>query len=150
MKQEAGLKNLNLEELFQKIKEVTELEDIGYHRIEDGRLKPVYKTQTDVLGMERWKTVHSQNPVYIKDTLILQEVIKKKHPVYIYDTNNDSRSAGAFFLFGVDSILIIPVVRQDDVKAIICVVSIGKLHDFSPEEIDACSRLAEKYLKNSY
>ncbi len=150
MEQEAGLKNLNLEELFRKINEVTELEDIGYHRIEDGRLKPIYKTQTDVLGMERWKTVHSQNPVYIKDTFILQEVIKKKQPVYIYDTNNDSRSAGAFFLFGVDSILIIPVVRENDVKAIICIVSIGKLHNFTADETDACTRLAEEYLKNSY
>lgn len=150
MEQEAGLKNLNLEELFRKINEVTELEDIGYHRIEDGRLKPIYKTQTDALGMERWKTVHSQNPVYIKDTFILQEVIKKKQPVYIYDTNNDSRSAGAFFLFGVDSILIIPVVRENDVKAIICIVSIGKLHNFTEDETDACTRLAEEYIKNSY
>ncbi len=139
-----------LEELFQKIKEVTKLDDIGYHRIEEGRLKPVYKTQTDALGIEKWKTVHGQNPVYIKDTYILQEVINKKHPVHIYDTNNDSRSADAFFLFGVDSILIVPVVRQEEVKAIICIVSIGFLHDFTTEEIEKCRQLSEEYLLNTY
>jgi hypothetical protein len=139
-----------LEDLFQKIKEITGLDDIGYHKIEDGRLKPVYKTQTDVLGIEKWKTVHGQNPVYIKETYILQEVMNKKHPVYIYDTKNDSRSAGAFFLFGVDSILIIPVIRQEAVEAIICIVSIGRLHNFTPEEIEKCRQLSEQYLKDSY
>lgn len=139
-----------LEDLFLKMKEVTMLDDIGYHRIEDGRLKPIYKTQTDVLGIEKWKTVHGQNPVYIKDTYILQEVTNKKHPVHIYDTNNDSRSADAFFLFGVDSILIVPVVRQDEVKAIICIVSIGKLHNFTPDEVETCRQLADEYLKDSY
>ncbi|MGB8455073.1 MAG: GAF domain-containing protein [Anaerocolumna sp.] len=139
-----------LEDLFQEMKEVTKLDDIGYHRIEDGRLKPVYKTQTDVLGIEKWKTVHGQNPVYIKDTYILQEVKNKKQPVYIYDTNNDSRSADAFFLFGVDSILIVPVIRQDEVKAIICIVSIGSLHNFTTDEIEKCTLLSAQYLKDSY
>ncbi len=137
-----------LEDLFQKIKEVTKLDDIGFHKIEDGRLKPIYKTQTDVLGIEKWKTVHGQNPVYVKETFILQEVINKKQPVHIYDTNNDSRSAGAFFLFGVDSILIIPVIKQEEVEAIICIVSIGRLHNFTPEEIEKCRQLSEQYLKD--
>jgi GAF domain-containing protein len=150
MEQKADIADLKLEELFQKVKEVTKLDDIGYHRIEEGRLKPIYKTQTDILGIEKWKTVHGQNPVYIKDTYILQEVTNKKHPVYINDTNNDSRSADAFFLFGVDSILIIPVVRQNEVKAIICIVAIGKLHDFTQDEIKQCASLSEEYLRDLY
>lgn len=150
MEQKADIADLQLEELFQKVKEVTKLDDIGYHRIEEGRLKPIYKTQTDILGIEKWKTVHGQNPVYIKDTYILQEVTNKKHPVYINDTNNDSRSADAFFLFGVDSILIIPVVRQNEVKAIICIVAIGKLHDFKQDEIKQCASLSEEYLRDLY
>ncbi|BCJ96214.1 hypothetical protein acsn021_37830 [Anaerocolumna cellulosilytica] len=137
-----------LNELFAKITEVTTMEDIGLHEVADGRLKPVHKTQTDALGIEHWKTVHGQNPVYVKDTFILQEVIQKKQPVEIYDTKNDSRSAGAFFLFGVDSILIVPIIRSDEVKAIICIVAIGRLHQFTEAEIDKCSQLVQEYTKD--
>lgn len=139
-----------LEELFQKIKEVTTVQDIGYHRIENGCLKPFYKTQTDILGIERWRTVHGQNPVYVEDTFILREITNKKQPVEIFDTKNDTRSADAFFLFGIDSIMIIPVVRDEEVKAIICIASIGKQHQFTQEEMDICSGLACEYLKNNY
>ncbi len=139
-----------LEELFQKISEVTTVEDVGYHRIEEGRLKPFYKTQTDILGIEKWKTVHGQNPVYVKDTFILREITTKKQPIEIYDTKNDTRSADAFFLFGIDSIMIIPVVREDEVKAIICIASIGKYHQFTKEEMETCSKLADDYLKNQF
>lgn len=139
-----------LEELFEKISSVTKLTDIGYHRVEEGRLKPIYKTQTDILGIEKWKTVHGQNPVYIEDTFILREVRDTKKPVDIYDTNNDPRSAEAFFLFGVDSILVIPVIRQNELKAIVCIVSIGELHNFTQDEIQQCTKLVEESLGNTY
>lgn len=139
-----------LENLFQKISQVTNVEDIGYHRIQDGRLQPVHKTQTDILGIEKWKTVHGEKPVYVKDTYILREITEKKQAIEIYNTKTDQRSADAFFLFGIDSIMIIPVVRQQEVKAIICITSIGKLHQFTEEEMKKCSELADEYLKNLY
>lgn len=139
-----------LNNLFNKITEVTGIEDIGYHRIGEGRLNPVYKTQTDILGIEKWKKVHGENPVYIDETFILGEVTKTKQPVWICDTNNDSRSASAFFLFGVDSILIVPVIREDEVKSIVCIVTIGKLHEFTMEEVDLCDNLVKEYLKEWY
>lgn len=139
-----------LNNLFSKITEVTGVEDIGYHRIGEGRLNPFHKTNTDILGIERWKKVHGENPVFIDETFILEEVTKTKQPVWIYDTNNDSRSASAFFLFGVDSILIVPVVRADEVKSIVCIVTIGKLHDFTMEEITSCDNLVKEYLKEWY
>lgn len=139
-----------LKELFEEIGKVTKVEDIGYHRIVDGRLIPVYKTQTDVLGIEKWKTVHGQNPVHVKGTRILEDVFSKKKPVEIYDTNNDERAADAFFLFGVDSIMIIPVVRNEEVKAIVCTVTIGRLHQFTQDEMTTCSKLVEQYLTDTY
>ena len=139
-----------LEDLFTEIRKVTKLDDVGYHRIEDGRLKPIYKTQTDVLGIERWKKVHGENPVIVNDTIILRELFDKKQPVWIYDTKNDDRSAGAFFLFGVDSILILPVIREEEMKGIICIVSIGKLHEFTQDEISECCKLAKDYLGDLY
>lgn len=139
-----------LQELFQKICEVTNLTDIGYHRIENGRLKPVYKTQTDVLGIEKWKTVHGQNPVYVEETFILREVRDTKKYAFINDTKNDNRSADAFFLFGVDSILILPIIRDEELKAIVCIVSIGELHSFTDTQISQCCELADQYLHDIY
>lgn len=139
-----------LKELFEEITKVTTVKDVGYHRIAEGRLNPFYKTQTDILGIEKWKTVHGQNPVYVKDTYILREITDKKQPIEIYDIDNDTRSADAFFLFGIKSIMIIPVVRQEQVKAIICIASIGELHKFTDEEMNKCCELANNYLQNEY
>ena len=97
-------------------------------------IKTLYKTQTDVLGIGRWKTVHGQNPVYVNITFILREIVNKKQPVEIFDTKNDTKSTDAFFLFGIDSIMINPVVREEEVKSIICIASIEKKHQFSQDE----------------
>lgn len=139
-----------LQELFDKITELTSVKDVGYHRIVEGRLNPFYKTSTDILGIEKWKTIHGQNPVYVKDTYILREIIDKKQPIEIYDIDSDTRSADAFFLFGIKSIMIIPVVRQEEVKAIICIASIGLLHKFTVEEIQKCCELSDEYLQLEY
>ncbi len=139
-----------LQNLFEEITKVTSVKDVGYHRIGEGRLNPFYKTQTDILGIEKWKTVHGQNPVYVKDTYILREITDKKQPIEIYDIDNDTRSADAFFLFGIKSIMIIPVVREDEVKAIICIASIGELHKFTAKEMQKCCELADEYLQGEY
>ena len=111
--------------------------------IEKGYLNPIYKTQTEILGLERWKAVHQRNPVYVKDTLILNEIMAKKQPIIINNTKQDTRSANEFFFFGIDSIMIIPVINQEEVKGIICIVSIGEQHQFTKEEMDICSRFIE-------
>lgn len=137
----------HLKELFQKLYEATNVADIGCHMILNGRLKPVYKTETDQLGMERWRTVHEENPVLIKNTPILNQIMNDKKPLSIYDTKHDPRSAEEFFLFGVDSVMILPIVREKEVNAIISIVSIGKLHLFTKEEMDACVELIIDYLE---
>lgn len=135
-----------LDLLFERITEATGIKDIGYHKIEDGRLKPIYKTNTDILGIEKWKKVHAENPVYISETEMLLQVINTKKPVFINDTNNDPLSANAFFLFGVDSIIVVPIVNEDKVQGIICIVSIGKVREFSLNEVSICESLVNEHL----
>jgi acetolactate synthase-1/2/3 large subunit len=129
--------------LFSKIKEVTGLEDIGYHKFEGGKLKPVYKTNTDILGIEKWKETHAENPVCINETKVLIEIINTKKPVFINNVKSDNRSADAFFLFGIDSIVIVPVVSEE-VEGIVCIASIGKPHEFSVQEVSKCESLVEE------
>ncbi len=138
----------SLERLFHRITEVTTVTDVGFHNMEKGYLIPIYKTQTHALGMERWKAEHQRNPVYVKDTLILKEIKDKKQPIIINNTKQDPRSANEFFFFGIDSIMIIPVINQEEVKDIICIVSIGEQHQFTKEEMDICSKLINECFKN--
>lgn len=65
---------LNLERLFHKITEVTTIADVGFHIIEKGYLNPIYKTQTEVLGLERWKAEHQRNPAYVKGIICIVSI----------------------------------------------------------------------------
>jgi acetolactate synthase-1/2/3 large subunit len=134
-----------LDELFEKISKVTSLKDVAYHQIKEGKLNPIHKTSTDTLGIDKWKSGHYANPVYIKDTFVLQEIVRTKEYVAISDTKNDTRSSEAFFFFGVDSNLIIPVIKNDEVEGIVCTVSINEVHNFTQEEIDECVKLVNDY-----
>jgi len=134
-----------LDELFAKIGQATGLKDIAYHEIKEGRLNPIYKTSTNTLSIESWKKGHYDNPVFIKDTWVLKHIVDTKKYVDISNTKEDSRSSEAFFFFGVDSNLIIPIVKEDNVIGIICTVSINEIHYFTKEEIDQCVKLVDEY-----
>lgn len=127
--------------LFEEIKNVTGLVDVGYHEIRNGRLNPVYKTGTDTLGLKKWKSTHAQHPVLIKDTEILRQIVDNHKSVAVNNVKTDTRSADAFFLFGLDSILVVPVVLGDFITGIYCIGSIGKPHSFSEEEVKKCEEL---------
>lgn len=84
--------------LFEALERLTGVADIAYHEIREGRLNPVLKTKTDHLGVERWKSVHAQNPVYIEHDRLLRELMA--HPqtaAVVQDVKNDPRSADEFF-----------------------------------------------------
>lgn len=131
--------------LFKKIKELSGVEDIGYHQICDGKLNPVYKSKTGEVALEKWKAVHAKSPVIIGENEILQQVIKSKKTEVICDVKADKRSGEEFFLFGIDSIMVIPVIKNDEVTGIVPIVSIGKIHKFSENEINDCEELVEVY-----
>lgn len=137
-----------LNELFRKIEEVTQIKDVAYHEFKDGKLSPVHKTHTEKLGIEKWKTAHAQNPVYIKDTGILLEIVDKRLPIIVADVENNRLSAPAFFSFGIDSIMILPVIKEDSVVGIICVPSIGKLHNFTTDAVALCKQRIDEYAKH--
>ncbi|MBU5438076.1 GAF domain-containing protein [Tissierella sp. MSJ-40] len=135
-----------LVELFEKIHDTTGIEDIGYHEIRDGRLKPIYKTKTNVLSAEQWKDIHAQNVIYIDEHEILMKIAEEKKPIAISDVKSDKLSSKAFFLFGIDSILVVPVMEDEILKGIVCIASIGQPHEFTFEEIEKCEALIQDYM----
>lgn len=130
--------------LFARLSELTGVKDIAYHRIADGRLRPVLKTETDELGIERWKSVHADRPVYVERDRLLAELVRAPRALAVQDVKNDARSAEEFFLFGIDSILIIPVLKSGAVEGIVAVASIGRRHEFGDAEIAEAQRLVEQ------
>lgn len=134
-----------MDELFEKIKEITEIEDIGYHAIKGGKLDPIYKSKAGGVSLEEWKKIHSKNPVFIKDDIILQEIMTEKRTVVVSDVKADNRSGSAFLLFGIDSIMVIPVIRNNEVIGIVPIVSIGKVHKFTKNELKRCEELVADY-----
>lgn len=131
--------------MFERLSSLTGIRDIAYHEIKSGRLSPVLKTNTDVLGVEKWKSVHAQNPVYIEHDRLLTDLLSRPRPLAVQDVKNDPRSAEEFFLFGIDSILILPVMKGAAVQGIVAAASIGGLHHFTDEEIGEAERLLEQY-----
>ncbi|ANS73580.1 hypothetical protein AWM70_02460 [Paenibacillus yonginensis] len=131
--------------LFEELSRLTGVPDIAYHQIVEGHLEPVLKTKTDHLGIEKWKQTHAANPVYIENDKLLQSIIARPHTAVVQDVKNDPRSVDEFFLFGIDSIMILPVVEEGTVEGIVVVASIGQLHYFGQEEIQRAERLVEQY-----
>jgi FOG: GAF domain len=134
---------LNL--LFAELRELTGVQDIAYHRLANGRLHPVLKTNTDKLGIERWKSVHAEGPVYIARDRLLSDLAANPRPAAVQDVKNDERSADEFFLFGIDSLLVIPVMKSARVEGIVVIASIGEPHFFGEKEIEEATRIVEKY-----
>lgn len=137
---------MNLEQLNRLLEQVagtTGVPDVAYHEFHEGCLKPVLKTKTDVLGVEKWKSVHAQNPVRIEHDRLLSDMVRQPRSVTVQDVKNDKRSSEEFFSFGIDSILVVPVLHDEKVSGIVVVASIGKLHHFSDEEVRNVESLVE-------
>ncbi len=138
------MESYELIECFEKIKEVTNVIDIGYHEIRFGKLNPVYKTQTSKLSVTEWKEVHSNNVVYVDEHIILKELRDKGEIIAIEDVDKDPRSSNEFFLFGIQSIMLIPVKKNHKVIGLIVVASIGEKHQFTKNEIEGCRKIIEE------
>lgn len=139
------IKKLDL--LFEKLSNITGVEDIAYHQIKDKSLNPIYKTGTPHLSIEKWKEVHGKNRVYVDSDSALPSIVYDKKPLIMSDVKNDSNASNAFFLFGIESILVFPIVKDDSTIGIICVASINKKHIFSDEEVQKCTSLVDEFMK---
>lgn len=135
--------NINkLNELLLKVKAVTTIEDIAYHKFENGGLCPIHKLETAHLQAAHWKKSHNQLAVKIEDDWVLQTVVNEKRTVYLNNIDRVNNAPAALIHFGVKTILIIPIVIDDIVVGMLDIVSIGKVVDLTDAQIKACEILA--------
>lgn len=135
-----------LHKLFDDIQQTIPLDEIGYHEIKDGKLNPIHKTETSGLSAKKWKEVHSQNPVYIDNNPLLIEAINERKIIAVPNTHADKRSSEAFGLFGIDSIMVIPVINhQNEVKSFVIIPTMKRFYDFTESEIKKCEQIVREY-----
>jgi hypothetical protein len=137
-----------LDTLFSEIKKITGVEDIAYHEVEDGKIIPVYKTQTRKLSNETWKEKHLEYNVKVEETAVLQHVVNKGEFFVINNVKEDPMSAKEFFAFGIESILLFPIKSNNITVATIVLASINEIHNFTQDEIEKCKELVEEFEKN--
>lgn len=134
---------MNIQNLFSKLAIMSGIEDIGYHKIESGKLVPIAKTNTGKITEEDWKAQHHANPVIIENDLQLRKLMETKKSVFIKDCAIDSTKA--LDSFAVHSMYTYPVIKNKDVIGIIVMVSIGEKKELTDEIILQCEQLINLY-----
>ncbi|MBM7614917.1 GAF domain-containing protein [Alkaliphilus hydrothermalis] len=135
-----------LDILFEKLHDITGIHDIAYHEIKGNSLNPIYKTGTPHLSIDKWKKLHSENKVYVDSDSVLPSIVYDKKVLIMSDVKNDSNASNAFSLFGIDSILVFPIVNSNVTIGIIVLASIGKKHIFSKDQVEKCALLVNNFI----
>lgn len=139
--------NNELDNLLKEIRGITKINDIAYHEIMDGMLCPIQKIETNTLSNDDWKKAHSSLKIKVKGDYSLEKSVYKRETVYIENVKKDPNSSPAFFEFGIDSILVIPVIKENKTKGIIVIPSIGEIAKLKKEQVEHCKRLVDKFSK---
>lgn len=134
-----------LDSLFAEIKKVINLDEIGYHQIINGKLFPIHKTETEEVSSRYWKEIHEKNPINVSDNPLLMELVGDKNTIVIKNTHKDDRSSKAFGMFGIYSVMLIPVLHNSKVKGFINIPSINKYYDYTKDEVIKCENLVKQY-----
>lgn len=134
---------MNMQNLFEKLVIMSGIEDVGYHKIKNGKLIPISKANTGKITEEAWKAQHHANPVIIENDLQLKKLMEIKKSVFIRDCSINSTKA--LDSFAVHSMYTFPVIKNKEVIGIIVMVSIGEKKELTDEIILQCEQLINLY-----
>ncbi|KNF10078.1 hypothetical protein CLPU_1c02430 [Gottschalkia purinilytica] len=137
----------DLEKLFEQLEEITTVKDIACHKVEEGKIYPIYKTQTKKLSNEEWKSKHSEFKVKVEGDYVLERVVGEGELFYINNVREYKNSSKEFLFFNIESILLIPIKdKSKEVKYTVVLASIGELKEFTAQEIEKCCSAINKFL----
>jgi hypothetical protein len=134
-----------LQRLFDELKAVLHTAEFGYHSIVDGSLVPVYKNDTEGLKLEKWRAYHANDPVIIKDDIILTELLKTKKSISIDNTNNNIYYSSSYKAFGIFSIYLVPIIKDDNVVGFVDMPVMGKYYSFKKDLKEQCELIIKRY-----
>jgi acetolactate synthase-1/2/3 large subunit len=135
------------DDMFRELKAVTNTNEFACHGLKEERrrLNPIYKNDTDEIGLTGWKNFHGANPIYISENDILSEIVTKKTSVAVHDLIAEKRNAPCFTHFGIRSIFVIPILSNNDVAAFIVIPVLGEAYHWTDEMINICENIVSKY-----
>lgn len=133
--------------MFNELKAITKTNEFACHGLKEGRkrLNPIYKNDTDEIGLNSWKAFHNENPIYINENDILSEIMMKKKGVAVDDLIAEKRNAPCFTHFGIKSIYVIPLLKDNDVAAFIVIPSLENIYNWTEEIKNKCQIIISKY-----
>jgi acetolactate synthase-1/2/3 large subunit len=134
-----------LQRLFDELKTVLHTDEFGYHAIVDGRLVPVYKNDTEGVKLEKWKTYHANNPVIVKEDIVLTELVKTKKSISIDNTKDNSEYSSRYRDFNIFSIYLVPVIKVDNIVGLIDMPVMGRYYSFKNDIKEQCELIIRRY-----
>lgn len=133
-----------LKQLFDDLKKIHPIKEMGIHAIGDGRLHPVYKNNDTDFNIEKWKAFHRNNPVYIKDDSFLTAIVNEKKTMAIHDTNTMEEKPQPFIKLDIQSVYIFPLLMgNQDIVGFVEIASLGEKLLLSDSEISMIETLIE-------
>lgn len=125
---------LKIKELLNEINNILKVDSVGMHEIYDDRLHPLYTTKNPFCSVEEWKAKHEKFKVKVSQEASLKRTMNKEI-VCIEDTSKDPESSKEFFKFGIKSLVVFPIIKNDTVIGLITCISISKPRIFEKEKI---------------
>ena len=131
---------------FYYMEKTTNSQDIGIHLYNEKEqvLKPYHLSSANVTE-EMWKGTHKREiSLHIKDDLLFYEVVVNQKAVAIVDVFADPRpNHHACKTFGIQSLLVVPLVAKGSVFGIIAVPSINTTRTYTESEIEFCQSITD-------
>lgn len=134
-----------LDDLFAELKAVLGTDEFACHKMTDKIIVPVYKNDTDDIGLEAWKKFHSTSPVEIEKDALLKEMKETRKSIYVNNLDKDSRNATCFKAFNIKAIYAIPIIDKDEAVAIIVMPVLNSYYDYTEEKRALCEKIVKKY-----
>lgn len=143
-------KSLSLHEVlrtcFEFLTKTTGIEDVGLHLYnENERMFTAYDLSSVHFTVEEWKGKHKQGiRLSIDDDLLFKEVVETKKGIAVEDVYADPRpNHKACKTFGIESLLLIPLVAKGQVFGTVALPSVGIKRVYSASEIELCQSIAD-------
>lgn len=133
------------DELFEKLREVLNTNEFACHTIKNGRLYPVYKNDTNEIGLKAWKEFHAENGIYIAENGLLTEVCTSQKGVSINNLDVDKRNYACFISFNIKAIYVVPLIKENNVVAFIVMPVLGEYYDFTKDKKEKCEKIIKEY-----
>ena len=132
------------DKLFEELRVVLKTNEFACHSIKEGRLFPVYKNDTNEIGLVAWKQFHATNGIYIEENELLTEVCNEKKSISIDNLAKDNRNYSCFIAFNIKSIYVIPLIKDETVIAFIVIPVLKDYYEFTKDNKEKCEAIIKK------